>query len=312
MITRPFGSTGLTLSALGLGCNNFGRRLDLEATRRVVDAALAAGITFIDTADVYGDRGGSERLLGETLGSRRKNVVLATKFGLPMDETGGLKGASRAYVMTAVEASLKRLKTDWIDLYYLHRPDPATPIEETLGALDDLVRQGKVRFAGCSNLSGAQLADSIKIARERKHAGFAAAQDEYSILARGIEADLVPVIERHGLALIPYFPLASGLLTGKYRKGRPIPPGTRLAEARSSTRFMNEKNIDVVERLAAFCAERGRTLLELAFGWLLSRRCIASVIAGATSPEQVQQNAGALSWQLTAQEIAAVDRITAQ
>ena len=312
MITRPFGSTGLTLSALGLGCNNFGRRLDLEATRRVVDAALAAGITFIDTADVYGDRGGSERLLGETLGSRRKNVVLATKFGLPMDETGGLKGASRAYVMTAVEASLKRLKTDWIDLYYLHRPDPATPIEETLGALDDLVWQGKVRFAGCSNLSGAQLADSIKIARERKHAGFAAAQDEYSILARGIEADLVPVIERHGLALIPYFPLASGLLTGKYRKGQPIPPGTRLSEQRSSTRFMNEKNIDIVERLAAFCAERGRTLLELAFGWLLARRSIASVIAGATSPEQVRQNAAALGWQLTTDEIAAVDRITAR
>jgi aryl-alcohol dehydrogenase-like predicted oxidoreductase len=312
MITRPFGSTGLSLSALGLGCNNFGRRLDLEGTRRVVDAALAAGITFIDTADVYGDRGGSERMLGETLGSRRKDIVLATKFGLPMDEAGNLKGASSAYVTTAVEASLKRLKTEWIDVYYLHRPDPATPIEETLRALDDLVRQGKVRFTGCSNLSGPQLADSINIAREQKLAGFAAAQDEYSLLAREIEADLVPAIERHGLALIPYFPLASGLLTGKYRKGRPIPPGTRLAEQRSSTRFMNEKNIDVVERLAAFCAERGRTLLELAFGWLLSRRCIASVIAGATSPEQVQQNAGALSWQLTAEEIAAVDRITAQ
>jgi aryl-alcohol dehydrogenase-like predicted oxidoreductase len=311
MITRPFGSTGLRLSALGLGCNNFGRRLDLEGTRRVVDAALAAGITFIDTADVYGDRGGSERLLGETLGSRRKDVVLATKFGLPMDDAS-LKGASRAYVMTAIEASLKRLKTDWIDLYYLHRPDPATPIEETLRALDDLVRQGKARFTGCSNLSGPKLADSIKVAREQKLAGFAAAQDEYSLLARGIEADLVPAIERHGLALIPYFPLASGLLTGKYRKGRPIPVGTRLAEQRSSTRFMNEKNIDVVERLAAFCAERGRTLLELAFGWLLSRRCIASVIAGATSPEQVQQNAGALGWQLTAEEITAVDRITAQ
>jgi aryl-alcohol dehydrogenase-like predicted oxidoreductase len=203
-----------------------------------------------------------------------------------MDDAS-LKGASRAYVMTAIEASLKRLKTDWIDLYYLHRPDPATPIAETLQALDDLVRQGKVRFTGCSNLSGPQLADSIEIARERKLAGFAAAQDEYSLLARGIEADLVPAIERHGLALIPYFPLASGLLTGKYRKGRPIPPGTRLAEARASTRFMNEKNIDVVERLAAFCAERGRTLLELAFGWLLSRR-------------------------LTAEEIAAVDHITAQ
>jgi aryl-alcohol dehydrogenase-like predicted oxidoreductase len=307
MITRRFGSTGLAISALGLGCNNFGGRLDLEATRRVVDAALAAGITFIDTADVYGNRGGSERLLGETLGSRRKDIVLATKFGLPMDETGGLKGASRAYVMTAVEASLKRLRTDWIDLYYLHRPDPATPIEETLRALDELVRQGKVRFTGCSNLSGAQLGDSIKVASAEKLAGFAAAQDEYSLLARGIEADLVPVIEHHGLALVPYFPLASGLLTGKYRKGQPIPPGTRLSEQRSSTRFMNEKNIDIVERLAAFCAERGRGMLELAFGWLLARRSVASVIAGATS-----QNAAALGWQLTAEEIAAVDRITAQ
>jgi aryl-alcohol dehydrogenase-like predicted oxidoreductase len=312
MITRPFGSTGLTLSALGLGCNNFGRRLDLEGTRRVVDAAFAAGITFIDTADVYGDRGGSERLLGETLGSRRKDVVLATKFGLPMDEAGSLKGASRAYVMTAVEASLKRLKTDWIDVYYLHRPDPATPIQETLRALDDLVRQGKVRFTGCSNLSGPQLADSIKIAREQKLTPFAAAQDEYSLLSRGIEADLVPALERHGLALVPYFPLASGMLTGKYRKGRPIPPGTRLSEPRSSSRFMSETNVATVERLAAFCAERGRSLLELAFGWLLSRRAVASVIAGATSPEQVRQNAGALGWQLTADEIAAVDRITAQ
>jgi aryl-alcohol dehydrogenase-like predicted oxidoreductase len=312
MIKRPFGSTGLALSALGLGCNNFGRRLDFEGTRRVVDAAFAAGITFIDTADVYGNAGGSERLLGETLGSRRKDVVLATKFGLPMDEAGSLKGASRAYVMTAVEASLKRLKTDWIDVYYLHRPDPATPIEETLRALDDLVRQGKVRFTGCSNLSGPQLADSIKIAREQELVAFAAAQDEYSLLSRGIEADLVPVLERHGLALVPYFPLASGMLTGKYRKGQPIPSGTRLSEPRSSSRFMSEKNVATVEQLAAFCAERGRTMLELAFGWLLSRGAIASVIAGATSPEQVCQNAGALGWQLTADEIAAVDRITAQ
>jgi aryl-alcohol dehydrogenase-like predicted oxidoreductase len=312
MIMRPFGSTRLALSALGLGCNNFGGRLDLERTRRVVDAALAAGITFIDTADVYGNRGGSERLLGEALGSRRKDVVLATKFGLPMDDAGSLKGASRAYVITALEASLKRLKTDWIDVYYLHRPDPATPIEETLRALDDLVRQGKVRFTGCSNLPGPQLADSVKIAREQKLAAFAAAQDEYSLLARDIEADRLPAIERDGLALVPYFPLASGMLTGKYRKGQPIPSGTRLSEQRSSTRFMNEKNVDIVERLAAFCAERGRTLLELSFGWLLSRRCVASVIAGATSPEQVRQNAAALSWQLTADEIVAVDRITAQ
>jgi aryl-alcohol dehydrogenase-like predicted oxidoreductase len=187
MIKRALGSTGLQVSALGLGCNNFGSRLDPERTRLVVDAAIAAGINFIDTADAYGNRGGSERLLGETLGNRRKNVVLATKFGLPMDETGRLKGASRAYVMTAVEESLKRLKTEWIDLYYLHRPDPATPIEETLRAFEDLIQQGKVRFAGCSNLSGSQLADSIEIARAQELEPFAAAQDEYNLLSRGIE-----------------------------------------------------------------------------------------------------------------------------
>jgi aryl-alcohol dehydrogenase-like predicted oxidoreductase len=311
MMKRALGSTGLQVSALGLGCNNFGGRLDLERTRLVVDAAIAAGITFIDTADAYGNRGGSERLLGETLGSRRKDVVLATKFGLPMDEAGRLKGASRAYVMTAVEESLKRLKTEWIDLYYLHRPDPATPIEETLRALEDLVRQGKVRFTGCSNLSGPQLADSIEVARAQELEPFAAAQDEYNLLSRGIESDLLPVIERHGMALVPYFPLASGLLTGKYRKGQPMPPGTRLSEQRFSARFMGEKNIAVVEQLAVFCAERGRTMLQLAFGWLLSRSCVASIIAGATSPEQVQQNAEALRWQMTTDELAAIDRIAA-
>jgi aryl-alcohol dehydrogenase-like predicted oxidoreductase len=278
----------------------------------VVDAAIAAGINFIDTADAYGNRGGSERLLGETLGNRRKNMVLSTKFGLPMDETGRLKGASRAYVMTAVEESLKRLKTEWIDLYYLHRPDPATPIEETLRAFEDLIRQGKVRFAGCSNLSGSQLVGSIEIARAKELEPFAAAHDEYNLLSRGIETDLLPVIERHGMALVPYFPLASGLLTGKYRKGQPMPSGTRLSEQRFSTRFMTEKNVAVVEQLAVFCAERGRTMLQLAFGWLLSRSCVASIIAGATSPEQVQQNAGALGWQMTADEIAAVDRIAAR
>jgi aryl-alcohol dehydrogenase-like predicted oxidoreductase len=309
MIKRAFGSTGLMVSALGLGCNNFGRRLDLEKTRTVVDSAIEAGINFFDTADVYGDRGGSETLLGATLGNRRKDLILATKFGLPMDDEGRLAGGSRRYVLSAVEASLKRLKTEWIDIYYLHRPDPATPIEETLGALDDLTRQGKVRFAGCSNLPGPQLADAMEVARTKKLAPFVAAQDEYNLLTRGIETSLVPVIERLGLALVPYFPLASGLLTGKYRKGQPMPTGTRLSDPRFSARFANEQNLEVVERLAAFCAERGRTILELAFGWLLARPYVASVIAGATAPEQVRENADALGWQLTADEIAAVDRI---
>jgi aryl-alcohol dehydrogenase-like predicted oxidoreductase len=237
-------------------------------------------------------------------------VILATKFGLPMDDEGRLAGGSRRYVLSAVEASLKRLKTEWIDVYYLHRPDPATPIEETLGALDELVRQGKIRFAGCSNLPAPQLADAMEVARTKKITPFVAAQDEYNLLTRGIETSLVPVIERFGLALVPYFPLASGLLTGKYRKGQPMPTGTRLSDPRFSARFANEQNFEVVEQLVTFCAERGRTMLELAFGWLLARPCVASVIAGATAPEQVGQNADALGWQLTADEVAEVDQIT--
>jgi aryl-alcohol dehydrogenase-like predicted oxidoreductase len=312
MVKRAFGNTGLTVSALGLGCNNFGVRLDLEGTRAVVDAAIDAGINFVDTADTYGNRGGSETLLGATLGNRRKDLILATKFGLPMDREGRLKGGSRGYVMAAVEASLKRLKTDWIDIYYYHRPDPATPIEETLGALDNLARQGKIRFAGCSNLPGPQLADAMELARTKRLAPFAAAQDQYNLLSREIEATLVPAIARYGLALVPYFPLASGLLSGKYRKGRPMPTGTRLSDARYSARFVNEENFEVIERLAAFCAERGRTLLELAFGWLLAQPYVASVIAGATTAEQLRQNAAALSWRPTADEIAALDRITAK
>jgi aryl-alcohol dehydrogenase-like predicted oxidoreductase len=196
-------------------------------------------------------------------------------------------------------------------VYYLHRPDPATPIEETMGALDDLVRQGKARFIGCSNLPGPQLADAMELARTKKIASFVAAQDEYNLLTRRIETSLLPVIERFGIALVPYFPMASGLLTGKYRKGQPMPAGTRLSDPRFSARFANQQNIEVVERLAAFCQERGRTGLELAFGWLLGRSCVASVIAGATSSEQVRQNANALGWQLTADEVAAVDGITA-
>jgi aryl-alcohol dehydrogenase-like predicted oxidoreductase len=312
MIKRKLGSTGLAVSALGLGCNNFGMRLDLDETRAVIDAATEVGINFIDTADVYGGRGGSERLLGATLGARRKDFILATKFGLPMDTGGRLQGGSRSYVLSAVETSLKRLKTEWIDIYYLHRPDPATPLEETLGALDELVRQGKIRYAGCSNLPGPELADAMNLTRTKKLAGFVAAQDEYNLLSREIEKSLVPTIERFGLALIPYFPLASGLLTGKYRKGQPMPTGTRLSDPRFSARFANEQNLEMVERLAAFCAKRGRTMLELAFGWLLARPCVASVIAGTTTPEQVRQNAGALGWQLTADEIVAVESITAR
>jgi aryl-alcohol dehydrogenase-like predicted oxidoreductase len=317
MMKRPFGSTGVEVSALGLGCNNFGGRLAPEKSKAVVHAAFDAGITFIDTADVYGNRGGSETLLGAVLGDRRKDVFLSTKFGLPMDDEGRLEGGSRAYVMRAIEASLRRLRTDWIDVYYVHRPDPATPIEETLAALDDLIRQGKARFAGCSNFSGPQLAEALEIAGAKRLAPFVTAQDEYSLLSRGIENELLPVVELHGLALVPYFPLASGLLTGKYRKGQPVPPGTRLAGAqfagaRFTDRFLNDDNLEIVERLAALCAERGRTLLELAFAWLLAKPSVATVIAGATSPEQVRQNAAALGWKLDIDEIAEVDRITSR
>jgi aryl-alcohol dehydrogenase-like predicted oxidoreductase len=311
MIKRALGSTNLAVSILGLGCNNFGVRLDLEKTKAVVDAAIEAGVNFIDTADAYGNFGGSETFLGTALGSRRKNLILATKFGL--DQEGRVKSGSRAYVMSAVDASLNRLKTDWIDVYYYHRPDPATPIEETQDALDDLVRQGKIRFPACSNLPGPQLTAAMELARTKKIAPFVAAQDHYNLLSRDIEATLGPIIARYGAALVPYLPLAGGLLTGKYRKDQPRPAGARLSDPQHyAARFVNEQNLWVIEQLAAFCAKRGRTMLELAFGWLLAHSHVSSVIAGVTSPEQLRQNASALGWKLTAEEITAVDRIAAE
>jgi aryl-alcohol dehydrogenase-like predicted oxidoreductase len=312
MLQRPFGTTGLRVSAVGLGCNNFGSRLDVEATQKVVHAALDAGVTLFDTADIYGNRGDSERMLGQALGARRKDIVLVTKFGLPMDGTGRRQGGSRRYVPRALDASLKRLKTDWVDVYYFHRPDPDTPIEETLGALDKLVRAGKVRHIGCSNFSAAQIHAAQDAARTKGFAPFVATQDQYNLLAREIERELVPAITAENLALLPYFPLASGMLTGKYRLGRPLPEGTRLSNERYSDRFLNDENFRIVERLEAFCAARGRTLLQLAFGWLLAKPFVASVIAGASTPEQLQRNADAVGWDLGAEEIAEVDRITSR
>ncbi len=310
MRQRPFGATNLTVSAVGLGCNNFGIRLDAEDTRKVVHAAFDAGVTLFDTADIYGNRGDSERLLGKALGARRKDIVLVTKFGLPMDGSGRRQGGSRRYVRQALEASLKRLKTDWIDAYFMHRPDPATPIEETLRGLDDLVRQGKVRHIGCSNFSVAQIRAAQETARSKDLTAFAATEDQYNLLSRGIERELMPVIAAEKLALLPYFPLASGMLTGKYCLGRPMPEGTRLANPRYSDRFLNDGNFRIVERLEQFCAARGRTLLELAFGWLLAKPAVAGVIAGASTPEQLVQNANAAGWQLAADEVAEVDRLT--
>jgi aryl-alcohol dehydrogenase-like predicted oxidoreductase len=308
---RNLGRSGLRVSAIGLGCNNFGGRIDLEASRKVVHKALDLGITFFDTADTYGGRGGSETCLGRILGERRKEIVLASKFGLPMDDSGTLKGGSRHYIMRAVEASLRRLDTDWIDLYQLHQPDPLTPIEETLRALDDLVRAGKVRYIGCSNLPGWQVVEADWTSRAGGLNAFISCQDEYSLLVRHIEAELVPAIRRYGLGLLPYFPLASGLLSGKYHAGAKLPEGTRLANTeRLRDRFLTDANWPRVEKLEAFAAARGKSLLELAFSWLLARPAVASVIAGATSPEQVAQNAAAGGWALTTEELAEIDRLT--
>jgi aryl-alcohol dehydrogenase-like predicted oxidoreductase len=311
MQKRKLGQSGPEVSLVGLGTNNFGRRIDLEAARLVLDKALDCGITLIDTADAYGVGGASEEFLGALLGPRRKDVVLATKFGLSVDGSGVSGRASRSYIMQAVEASLRRLKTDWIDLYQLHRPDPNTPIEETLRALDDLVKSGKVRFIGCSNLSAAQLGDALTVSERHRLASFVTCQDEYNLLSRDLEGDRLPVMERHGLGLLPYVPLASGLLTGKYRHDAPLPLGTRLANsARHVGRVLSDRNWRIVEALRAFAAQRGRTLLELAMSWLASRPYVPSIIAGATRPEQVEQNIAAVGWQLSPPELAEIDRIT--
>jgi aryl-alcohol dehydrogenase-like predicted oxidoreductase len=308
---RKLGKSGLQVSVIGLGCNNFGGRIDLEASRKVVHKALDLGITLLDTADIYGELGGSETCLGEVLGDRRKDIVLATKFGMPMDTAETRKGASRRYIMAAVEASLKRLKTDWIDLYQLHRPDPLTPIEETLRALDDLIRQGKVRYIGCSNLPGWQVVEALWTSRALGLDAFVSCQDEYSLVVRGIERELIPAMEAYGVGLLPFFPLASGLLTGKYRRNAPLPEGARLTNTqRLAERYLTEVNWQIVERLADFCATRGHTMLELAFSWLAARPTVSSVIAGATKPEQLEQNVRAADWVLTPEELAEIDRIT--
>jgi aryl-alcohol dehydrogenase-like predicted oxidoreductase len=311
--TRVLGKNGPKVSVIGLGCNNFGGRLDLAGTREVVAKAIDLGINFFDTADIYGGRtynnyGGSEVDLGAALGSRRKDIILATKFGMVFEGVG--RGAKRAYVMSACEASLKRLKTDYIDLYQIHTPDTSTLIEETLRALDDLVKQGKVRFIGCSNFSPTQIGEAMKVSAQNKLAAFVSSQDEYSLLVRDEEKSTVPVLKRAGLGLLPYFPLASGMLTGKYKRGQPGPKGARLSTPGLSGRYMNDANWAIVEKLEAFCAQRGKTILELAFAWLLAHDYVPSVIAGATGPQQVEQNVRCASWKLTAAEKEEVDRLT--
>jgi aryl-alcohol dehydrogenase-like predicted oxidoreductase len=296
---RNLGSTGLRVSIVGIGCNNFGMRCDEAQSIEVVHAALDLGINFFDTADVYGERH-SEEMLGKAIaGKDRSQIVIATKFGMPMGDGILQKGASRQYIFSAVEASLRRLNTDYIDLYQQHAPDPKTPMDETLSALDDLVTAGKVRYLGNSNYSGWQIADADWISRHNGYQRFVTAQNHYNLLERGIEAEVLPACEKFGIGMLPYFPLASGLLTGKYTRGQDAPEGTRLANfGERGKRALSDRNFDVIEKLTAYAQSHDKTLLQLAMSWLASKPVVSSVIAGATGVSQVQANADAVSWTL--------------
>jgi len=308
---RNLGNSGLKVSLVGLGCNNFGMKISLEETRAVVSRALDEGITLFDTADIYGNRGQSEEMLGKALGDRRKDVLVASKFGMAMGDGPYMKGASRRYIAAAVEASLRRLGTDYIDLYQLHQPDPETPQEETLAALTDLVHAGKVRYIGSSNFAGWQVAEAACISRSESLAHYVSAQNHYNLLERRVERELVPACKQFGVGILPYFPLASGLLTGKYARGEALPQGTRLAlMKRFADQLMTEKNLDAVDKLTAFAKARGHSILELAMSWLASNPQVSSVIAGATSPQQVSDNVKSGAWKLSAEEFAEVDKLT--
>ena len=303
--TRVLGDSGVEVSVIGLGANNFGRRVDLDGTRAVVDEALDQAVTFFDTADIYGGAGRSEELLGEVLQGRRDEVVLATKFGMDMGDGRGPRG-SRDYIQRAIQGSLRRLRTDVIDVYWYHQPDGQTPVGETLQALDELVRAGTVRAIGASNFSAEQIEEADEVARDGGLTRFSAIQNEYSLLAREAERDVLPACERLGLSFVPYFPLASGLLTGKYRRGEPAPSGTRLA---GREQIATDEQFDRLEALAGFAQERGVTLTELAIGALLARPVVSSVIAGATKPEQVRINAAAAGWMPGKEDLAALEGI---
>ncbi len=304
---QPLGTSGLLVSVVGLGCNNFGGRLDLDATKAVLDTAIDEGITLLDTADIYGNRGGSETLMGEALKGRRDQVVLATKWGGDMGygPVAGARGG-RGYIRTAVERSLTRLQTDHIDLYQLHMPDPVTPIEETLSALTALVREGKVRYVGSSNLSGWEIARADHVARENGFVRFISAQNHYSLLERDLEADVIPAAAAYGQGLLPYFPLANGLLTGKVRRDSGAPSDSRLA---GRDEYLTDDKFDRVEALEKWGAEHGRSLLDIAIAGLAAQPTVGSVIAGATKPEQVRANVAAAEWEPTAEELAEIDQI---
>ena len=308
---KHLGRSGLQVSVVGLGCNNFGGRCDYDQSEKVVNTALDEGINLFDTADVYGGQGKSEEFLGRILKGRRSDAIIATKWGMNMGEGPHRSGASRKYIVSAVEDSLRRLQTDYIDLYQLHRPDSSTPIEETLRALDDLVSAGKVRYIGHSNFAGWQAAEAHFVAEKGNFTPFISAQNEYNLLDRRIESELVPACNAYGVSILPFFPLASGFLTGKYRQGQEMPAGTRLANAGPmAARVLTDKNYEMLGKLEAFAEARGKTMLDLAIGWLASLPHVGSVIAGATKPEQIDQNVAAGGWKLTAEEVAEVDAMS--
>ena len=307
---RRLGTTGLRVSLVGLGCNNFGERIDLETSRKVVHKALDIGVNCFDTADTYGRKGGSEEFLGQILGPRRHDVILATKFGLPMSEGARPRNASRRYIMQAVEASLRRLRTDRIDLYQLHFPDPDTPIEETLRALDDLIHQGKVCYIGCSNFSAWQIADARWTARHFNLHPFASCQNPYNLLLFVQAREWLQALDAYGMGLIMSYPLAGGLLTGKYRRGEPPPKEWRLGILdQVNRRFATERNWNLMEGLQSFCTERGMSLHELALSWLAAQPIVASIIAGASNPEQLEANFKAATRALPVADKAEVDKL---
>jgi aryl-alcohol dehydrogenase-like predicted oxidoreductase len=311
MTYRPLGSSGLMVSTVGIGCNAFGARIDAAATRDVVDTAIDAGVTLFDTADTYGAvPGASEEVLGKALGSRRDDVIVATKFGMDMRGANGPDwGArgSRRYIRKAVEASLRRLGTDWIDLYQMHRPDPVTPIEETLAALHELVLEGKVRNIGSSNFAGWQVVDANWVAQTSGFERFVSAQNKYSLYDRRAESELVPAAEHAGVGILPFFPLEFGLLTGKYERGRPAPPGTRLEE---QSHRLESADFDRIEAIKAFAEQRGLTMLQVAVGGLAAQPAVSSVIAGVTRAEQVRSNVEAGLWEPSAEDLIALDEAT--
>lgn len=310
---KNLGTTGLRISSVGIGCNNFGQRCDEQTSIDVVNKALDLGVNFFDTADIYGESR-SEEILGKAIsGMDRSQVIVATKFAIPMGKMELQKGASRHYIMSAVDASLKRLGTDYIDLYQQHMPDLLTPIEETISTLDDLVRAGKIRYFGSSNFSGWQLADANWTAKHHHLNRFVTAQNQYSLLDRRIEKEVVPACQHFGLGILPYFPLASGMLTGKYQRGVKPPEGTRLALFGDRGKAaLSDSNFDTVEQLQQFAEEQGHSLLDLAMSWLASMDHVSSVIAGATGPDQVAANVKAAQWKLSSDEMSRVAELTAR